>query len=325
MIKYFLIHICGFDPIILQKEEIEDLTFKRFAYSFLFVILLTLFASYVVFINTIESITLSILLSFFFTLLIINLYRLIIVTSSPNNLLIQKDNFKDLVGHFIVKFVLLMMIFFIIAKPTETVIFNKDIEYILDDYRSTQINNYRLSLSKNSEKVIEGLWEDYNRKFNYRLENNLSNKNDSLTRVNLKNQIKLIEVNDSEKVDLFETKIYRSKLFFQQIIILNKDIPKSFITSLLFLILVFYPIYLIMYDVNFRKYFEEEQQSNNHLIKMYWRRYSKEQEERFYKKTGKKLVRQNLYQDPPFNRLKSIDKTKYLKKGSLIEWFKNNY
>jgi len=325
MIKYFLTYICGFDPIILQKEEIADLTFKRFAYSFLFVILLTLFASYVVFSNTIESITLSILLSFFFTLIIINLYRLIIVTSSPNNIRIQKENFKDLIGHYIVKLVLLVMIFFIISKPTETIIFNEDIEYILDDYRSTQINNYRLSLSKNSEKVIEGLWEDYNRKFNYRLENDLSNENDSLTRTNLENQIKLIEINDSEKVDLFETKIYRSKLFFQQITILNKDIPKRFITSLLFLILVFYPIYLIMYDNNFRKYFEEELLSNNHIIKTNWRKYSKQQEDIFYKKTGKKLIRQNLYQDPPFNRKLSIDKTKYLKKGSLVEWFKNNY
>jgi hypothetical protein len=80
-----------------------------------------------------------------------------------------------------------------------------------------------------------------------------------------------------------------------------------------------------MYDPTFKLYFEAEEASNNYLIKMYWRKYSKEQEERFYKTTGKKLIRQSLYQDPPFNRLKSIDKTRYLKKGSLVEWFKNNY
>ena len=91
------------------------------------------------------------------------------------------------------------------------------------------------------------------------------------------------------------------------------------------IVLVFYPVYLIMYDNNFRKYFEEEEFSNNNIIIVNWKKYSKKQEDIFYKTTGKKLIRQNLYQDPPFNRKLRIDKTKYLKKGSLVDWFKNNY
>ena len=80
-----------------------------------------------------------------------------------------------------------------------------------------------------------------------------------------------------------------------------------------------------MYDENFKKYFIVEEQSNNYIIKNNWIKYSKEQEEIFLSRTGKKLVRQNLFQDPPFNRIRSTDKTKYLKKGSLIKWFKKDY
>ena len=43
MINKFLVYICGFDPIILQKDDIADLTFKRFAFGFLLVIILSFF------------------------------------------------------------------------------------------------------------------------------------------------------------------------------------------------------------------------------------------------------------------------------------------
>ncbi len=323
MIKYFLTHICGFDPIILQKDDIADLTFRRFAYSFLFVILLTLFATYIVFVNSIDSIILSIIISLFFTLVIINLYRLIIVTSSPNNLLIQKENFKDLIGHYIVKLVLLMIIFFIISKPLETQLFKNKVDYYLDDYKINLVNLFEKKLSNSSNQDIDNLIYEYGKEYEFNIRNNLTN--DSLAKLDLEKKINIIIENDERQVNELREKITSSNFFFQQIKIVNSEIPESFFISLLIFVLVFYPVYLIMYDNNFRKYFEEELLSNNHIIKTNWRKYSKQQENMFYETTGKKLIRQNLYQDPPFNRLKSIDKTKYLKKGSLVEWFKNNY
>tara|TARA_B100001250_G_scaffold288830_1_gene250578 strand:- start:3634 stop:4605 length:972 start_codon:yes stop_codon:yes gene_type:complete len=323
VIKYFLTHICGFDPIILQKDDIADLTFRRFAYSFLFVILLTLFATYIVFVNSIDSIILSIIISLFFTLVIINLYRLIIVTSSPNNLLIQKENFKDLIGHYIVKLVLLMIIFFIISKPLETQLFKNKVDYYLDDYKINLVNLFEKKLSNSSNQDIDNLIYEYGKEYEFNIRNNLTN--DSLAKLDLEKKINIIIENDERQVNELREKITSSNFFFQQIKIVNSEIPESFFISLLIFVLVFYPVYLIMYDNNFRKYFEEELLSNNHIIKTNWRKYSKQQENMFYETTGKKLIRQNLYQDPPFNRLKSIDKTKYLKKGSLVEWFKNNY
>ena len=102
-------------------------------------------------------------------------------------------------------------------------------------------------------------------------------------------------------------------------------VPQSYLLSILIFMVVLFPVYLIMYDENFRKYFVVEENSNNFIITNNWKKYSKEQEELFLKRTGKKLVRQNLYQDPPFNRVKSTDKTKYLKKGSLVNWFNKDY
>ena len=323
MINKFLVNICGFDPIILKKDDIADLTFRRFASGFFLVIILSFLSTVIVFINTVENTIASILLAIFFTLIIINLYRLIIVTSSPNNLKIQKENFKDLIGHYIVKSILLFMIFIIISEPLETFIFKKNVNYHLDEYKEILVDNFKYKLESVSDYEIEKLMYDNQSLIEFNLRNNI--EVDSFNQKKLDEKIiSILEKNESEVLEI-ETKIDSSNFFFQQIKIVNSMVPQSHLLSILIFIIVLFPVYLIMYDENFKKYFIVEENSNNFIIKNNWKKYSKEQEELFLKRTGKKLVRQNLYQDPPFNRIKSTDKTKYLKKGSLINWFNKDY
>ena len=323
MINKFLVNICGFDPIILKKDDIADLTFRRFASGFFLVIILSFLSTMIVFINTVENTIASILLAIFFTLIIINLYRLIIVTSSPNNLKIQKENFKDLIGHYIVKSILLFMIFIIISEPLETFIFKKNVNYHLDEYKEILVDNFKYKLESVSDYEIEKLMYDNQSLIEFNLRNNI--EVDSFNQKKLDEKIiSILEKNESEVLKI-ETKIDSSNFFFQQIKIVNSMVPQSHLLSILIFIIVLFPVYLIMYDENFKKYFIVEENSNNFIIKNNWKKYSKEQEELFLKRTGKKLVRQNLYQDPPFNRVKSTDKTKYLKKGSLINWFNKDF
>ena len=323
MINKFLVNICGFDPIILKKDDIADLTFRRFASGFFLVIILSFLSTMIIFINTVENIIASILLATFFTLIIINLYRLIIVTSSPNNLKIQKENFQDLIGHYIVKSILLFMIFIIISEPLETLIFKKNVNYHLDEYKEILVDNFKYKLESISDYEIEKLIYDNQSLIDFNKRNNI--EVDSFNQKKLDEKIiSILEKNESEVLEI-ETKIDSSNFFFQQIKIVNSMVPQSYLLSILIFMVVLFPVYLIMYDENFRKYFVVEENSNNFIIKNNWKKYSKEQEELFLKRTGKKLVRQNLYQDPPFNRVKSTDKTKYLKKGSLIDWFNKDY
>lgn len=318
MINKFLVNICGFDPIILNKDHIVDLTFKRFAFGFLLVIILSFFSTLIVFINTVENIIASVILAVFVTLIIVNLYRLIIVTSSPNNLIIQKENFKDLLGHFVVKSILILIIFFIISEPVETFVFKNNVNYHLDQYKETLVDNFKNKLETISDKEIEKLIYDNQSEIEFRSRNNI--EIDTLNQQLLDDKINSIfEKNDFE-VNQLENKISTSNFFFQQITIVNSMVPQSYLLSILIFIIVLFPVYLIMYDKNFKSYFIVEEQSNNFVIANNWKKYSKEQEELFFTKTGKKLIRQNLYSDPPFNRTKNNDKTKYLKKGSLVKW-----
>ena len=323
MINKFLVNICGFDPIILKKDDIADLTFRRFASGFFLVIILSFISTLIVFISTVENIIASVLLATFFTLIIINLYRLIIVTSSPNNLKIQKENFQDLIGHYIIKSILLFLIFIIISEPLETLVFKKNVNYHLDEYKEILVDNFKYKLESVSDYEIEKLVYDNQSLIEFNQRNNI--EVDSFNQKNLDDKIiSILEKNESEVLEI-EAKIDSSNFFFQQIKIVNSMVPQSHLFSIIIFIIVLFPVYLIMYDENFRKYFVVEENSNNFIIKNNWKKYSKEQEELFLKRTGKKLVRQNLYQDPPFNRVKSTDKTKYLKKGSLINWFNKDY
>ena len=323
MINKFLVNICGFDPIILKKDDIADLTFRRFASGFFLVIILSFISTLIVFISTVENIIASVLLATFFTLIIINLYRLIIVTSSPNNLKIQKENFQDLIGHYIIKSILLFLIFIIISEPIETLVFKKNVNYHLDEYKEILVDNFKYKLESVSDYEIEKLVYDNQSLIEFNQRNNI--EVDSFNQKNLDDKIiSILEKNESEVLEI-EAKIDSSNFFFQQIKIVNSMVPQSHLFSIIIFIIVLFPVYLIMYDENFRKYFVVEENSNNFIIKNNWKKYSKEQEELFLKRTGKKLVRQNLYQDPPFNRIKSTDKTKYLKKGSLINWFNKDY
>lgn len=321
MIKYFLIYICGFDPVILKNDDIADLTFNRFAYSFLTIILLSILANFIVFYNTIENIFYSICIASFFSLIIINLYRLIIVTSSPNNLKINLKNIKNHYGHYIIKIVLLLMIFFVISKPIETYIFKNKISKNLEDYKINTIDNYRSSLEKQSNREIEGLRDNYEINKSYKILSESVIDSSALIQLELK--IKNIEeVNESKIID-FQDKIDDSNLFFQQIKILTNDVPESNLISLLIIVLIFYPLYLILYDENFLKYFKIEEKYNHNIISSDYVQFSTLEKELFYDATGFKLEREAKYSDPPFNKKRIQDKNKYFKKGALVEWFKD--
>ena len=321
MIKYFLINICGFDPVILKNDEIADLTFNRFAYSFLMIILLSILANFIVFYNTIENIFYSIIIALFFSLIITNLYRLIIVTSSPNNLKITLKNIKNHFGHYIIKVVLLLMIFFVISKPIETFIFKNKISKNLDDYKINSIDNYRYSLEKQSNREIEGLIDNYEINKSYKILSESVIDSSALIQLELK--IKNIEeINESKILD-FQDKMDDSNLFFQQIKILTNDVPESYLISLLIISLVFYPLYLILYNENFMKYFKIEEKYNHNIISSDYTQFNTLEKELFYNSTGFKLEREAKYSDPPFNKKRIQDKNKYFKKGALVEWFKD--
>ena len=81
---------------------------------------------------------------------------------------------------------------------------------------------------------------------------------DSSVLIQLELKIKNIEeINELKVLDLPHFS-RRDLIFFNKIKILNNDVPESYLISFLIIFLVFYPLYLILYDESFMKYFKIE-------------------------------------------------------------------
>ena len=215
------------------------------------------------------------------------------------------------------------MIFFIISKPLETLIFKNSISAHLNDYKEELVDNFEEQLKSISIENIEKLTYENDLTIKFREKNNIII--DSKGQKLMNEKISFILENDQNQIFNFENKITNSNFFFKQISIANSKVPQSYLFSILILFITVYPVYQIIYDEKFKIYFISEEDINNSLIQKNWDKYSVKQEELFLEATGEKMIRQNLYQDPPFNKLKTLDKTKYLKKGSLIKWFNKEY
>ena len=124
---------------------------------------------------------------------------------------------------------------------------------------------------------IEKLTYDNENQIKFREINNL--EIDSEVQKLFEDKINLILQNDQDRIFNFEEKIINSNFFFKQISIVNSKVPASYLLSILILLIVLYPVYLIMYDENFKSYFVLEEESNNYIIQNNWNKYSVKQEE----------------------------------------------
>ena len=163
-----------------------------------------------------------------------------------------------MIGHYIVKTILLLMIFFIISEPLETFVFKNNISAYLNDYKEELVNNFEDQLKSISIKDIEKLLYKNELDIKFREKNNLLI--DSLEQNLLDKKIILITQIDRNRIFDLEENITNSNFFFKQISIVNSKVPQSYLFSILVLLIVLYPVYLIMYDENFKSYFiiEEE-------------------------------------------------------------------
>ena len=73
-----------------------------------------------------------------------------------------------MIGHYIVKAILLLMIFFIISEPLETFVFKNNIAAYLNDYKEELVDNFEYQLKSISKEDIEKL--TYENELDYKIQ-----------------------------------------------------------------------------------------------------------------------------------------------------------
>ena len=290
---------------------------------FSLVIVLTLclaaFGFYFAIYNTTESVFLGILLGLFFSLFILNIYRLVFSISEGE--LNKYDKFWD-VTKFVFKrgFILIALSLFI-SNSLEVYIYKHQLDFHLLKYKKNLKKDFNKTVELGLLKEKMQIFEDYNRKVS---DDKLFDRFSELKRDNYikEKETKLIAL--QQKVDLknriIEKKISESNFFITKIKLLYKHVPESLFVTLIIISIFLSPFYVFLLTPLFTKYDTECANASRQIITEEYNYFKQLYSKLTLRSTGSKIEFDEKYEDPPFNKIKIKPSYKILKKGSLLKW-----
>ena len=312
--------LCGFDFYILSNIKRKDF----FLYLFLFILIVIL--SFVSVFKAVSEISnnsyTTIIIASFFSLFILNLYRLILSSFNRGDSKYESGtNFQKLFPHLI-KFISLFILAIMIAYPLEIMVFDNQINSNLRIYKSELVKDYSRTLENIQSKNIEEMISAYEIEKEFLI---LINEADKIGDIKeLEKKIVLIEKEIDVDVIEYRKVINKSSFFAQKINILNKKIPSSILLTILMIALFYSPLLLLLLNNEFIEYFDLKNKINRSLVENKYSEFVELRNHLFIESTGNKISISTKFSDPPFNLTPITSNVKNLKKGSLIEWLNTN-
>ena len=228
--------LCYLVGVDFTKIKSGNNTLLAFTGLIIFVISLASFGFYYAIYNTTESLFLGVIFSTFFTLLILNIYRLVFSISEGE--LTKYDKFWD-VTKFVSKrgFILIALSLFI-SKSLEVYIFKDQLKFHVNNYKNELKRDFNRTLEIGLLKDKQSIIEEYERRiYDDELFDKFSDEN--VEKYALERDRKLIEI--QTKVDLenslIQQKIDASNFFITKIKLLYTHIPRKFVVTLTILFL----------------------------------------------------------------------------------------
>ena len=290
-----------------------------FAGLILFVLSLAAFGFYYAIYNTTESLILGIIVAAFFTLLILNIYRLVFSISEGE--LTKYDKFWD-VSKFVLKrgFILIALSLFI-SKSLEVYIFKDQLKFHVNNYKNGLKRDFNRTLEIGLLKDRQSIDEEYERRiYDDKLFDKFSAEN--AKKYALERDRKLIEI--QKKVDLensvIQQKINASNFFITKIKLLFTHIPESWLLTLIIISIFLSPFYVFLLTPLFTEYDTACASASRQIIIDEYNSFKEMYPIFMMKSMGHELNFEEKWEDPPFNTIKIGPPYRVLKKGSLLKW-----
>ncbi len=317
MIKWLCV-IMGLEP-----EKID--TKSNYIYPFCLSIILTLLLSIIGFFyaiyNTTESLFLGILLSIFFSLLIINIYRLVFSISEGE--LNKYDKFIDISRFILKRGFLIVLLGLFVSKSVEVYLFKNQLDYFVDNYKKELKSDFNYTIEIGQKNDVEIINSDFKNKIADDILFDRSsiekNKLYEIQRDSLLSEIQSIA--DSRNL-IIDSKINDSSFFITKIRLLSNNIPISWLITIIIILIFLSPFYFFLTTPLFTFYDLKCSNLSKSIINDEYVSFKNKYSSLILKKTGKKINFQENYIDPPFNKIKKKSSFKTLNKGSIIEWLK---
>ncbi len=312
----FLHLLLGFDKKILQKNEGGSTSLSILLFSYLIILIFSIYGCYYAGYLLLDNIFLAILLSVFLTYILHNMYRLIIATSYEGKNLERK---REVLKYSSLKGFLVVILSIFISSSLCVNFFDSEIEVKLEKYKSNLVLKHENILNRIYFSQINDLNKSYQdeKEFNLLL-NKKNNISDSLA---LKEKINEIEQLKKNKIETLKSSIVVSNFFIRKLIIISKH-PKFWFLSICVVLFYLFPLYIFTrfkYFINYQELIEE---NNKKLILEEYNSFKNIYVNLLSSTAGKEITIRERYEDPPFNTITKKRKEKILKKGSLLEWLK---
>lgn len=316
MIRW-LYHLIGID--YSQIKSNNNIIFF-FSGIIILALILVLSGFYYAIYNTTESVLLGILLAIFFSLFVLNIYRLVFSISEGE--LNKYVEFWD-VSKFILKrgFLIIALSLFI-SKSLEVYIFKDQLRVHVKNYKNNIKAEFNKTIDLGLLKERDNVEEEYNISlFDDKLFGTYSEQSEKVYAQKRENKLIELEQLVAEKNKIIENKIQESEFFITKIQLLNKHIPQSWLVTVVVISIFLSPFYIFLLTPLFTEYDSACYNISNRIIIDEYNYFKAKYPNLMEMSIGNRIELNEKFEDPPFNLVKIKSNIKVLKKGSLLKWF----
>jgi len=311
--------LCYLVGVDFTKIKSGNNILLAFTSLIIFLISLAFFGFYYAIYNTTESLFLGVIFSIFFTLLILNIYRLVFSISEGE--LTKYDKFWDVIKFVFKRGFILIALSLFISKSLEVYIFKDQLKFHVNNYKNELKRDFNRTLEIGLLKNKQSIIEEYERRiYDDELFDKFSDEN--VEKYALERDRKLIEI--QTKVDLenslIQQKIDASNFFITKIKLLYTHIPESLFLTLTIICVFLSPFYFFLLTPLFTEYDTACAKASRQIIIDEYNSFKDLYPRLMMKSMGQELEYTERYKNPPFNTVRLELSYRVLKKGSLLKW-----
>tara|TARA_B110000902_G_scaffold247655_1_gene303944 strand:- start:1122 stop:2093 length:972 start_codon:yes stop_codon:yes gene_type:complete len=311
-----IIRFFGIDPeqLVVQTERLW-----LFVMTIVLSLALSFYGFYYAMFETTGIFGMSLAIGLFFSLLVLNLYRLFFSLISIKYR--PSPSFMVMAIYVVKRGYILVIIAAFVSKTVETQLLAPALNSHISNWKSELLSNYQNALDINTESEKEQAFAEYSNS----IEDDILFDRDSESS---KEKYKIVRDNKLQQINkkltirnrAMTAQISNSSFFITKLRFLSERLLGSWLITICIVVLFLYPVYMYLFDPMFLDYARSCDDLHNKRIISEHKSFVDKYNVIIKGSTNKDLRWEDQYVDPPFNTIMKPRGYEILKNGSFVSW-----
>ena len=311
-----IIRFFGIDPeqLVVQTERLW-----LFVMTIVLSLALSFYGFYYAMFETTGIFGMSLAIGLFFSLLVLNLYRLFFSLISIKYR--PSPSFMVMAIYVVKRGYILVIIAAFVSKTVETQLLAPALNSHISNWKSELLSNYQNALDINTESEKEQAFAEYSNS----IEDDILFDRDSESS---KEKYKIVRDNKLQQINkkltirnrAMTAQISNSSFFITKLRFLSERLLGSWLITICIVVLFLYPVYMYLFDPMFLDYARSCDDLHNKRIISEHKSFVDKYNVIIKGSTKKDLRWEDQYVDPPFNTIMKPRGYEILKNGSFVSW-----